>query len=257
LSGETFAGAGRSVVIEEGLTGPELSLMFVFDGKKGVALPPAQDFKRIGDGDIGLNTGGMGAYSGVPIATDALMDEVMERIIEPTCGRLRKEDIDYRGTLYAGLMLTPEGPKLIEYNVRFGDPETQVILPRYGGDLAATLMSAAVGQLIVDGPVAVSDHAVTVTLASKGYPESSTSGDVITGVEVAERVEGVSVFRAGVSVDGDGRLLTKSGRVLNVTGTGATLAKARERAYEGVKHIHFEGMHYRTDIARAAAEEKQ
>lgn len=253
LNGSSFGDAGRKVVIEEGMVGPELSMFYLFDGKKGVALPIAQDFKRAYDGDQGPNTGGMGAYSEVPIATDEVIDKTMERIIEPTCWRLVKDEIDYRGVLYAGLIITSEGPKLIEYNVRFGDPESQVVLPRFDGDLAATLASVAAGDLHVEGQVASRYQAVTVVVASKDYPMSSSSGDVITGIEQAEEIEGVSVYQAGTAQDDRGRLVTDGGRVLSVTALAPTLREARERAYEAVKLIHFDGMEYRSDIALEAA----
>lgn len=249
LSGESFGQSGTTVVIEEGMTGPELSIMWLFDGKKGVALAPAQDYKRIFDNNEGPNTGGMGAYSPVPVATDDIVDQALDRILEPTGALLQKEGIDYRGTLYAGLMLTSEGPKLIEYNVRFGDPETQVILPRFGGDLASTLASIAEGDLHIDGPVEKDTAAVTVTLASKGYPETSSKGDVITGIREAESVEAVYVFEAGTARNENNELVTNGGRVLNVTAVAATMAEARKKVYDAVKKIHFDGMQYRNDIA--------
>ena len=255
LSGAAFGGAGTKVIIEEGMVGPELSLLYIFDGKGGVALPFAQDFKRVGTGDTGLMTGGMGAYSPVPIVTNEIAQQVMERIIEPTCAQLIKEGIDYRGTLYAGIMLTSDGPKLVEYNVRFGDPEAQAVLPRFGGDLAATLATAARGALEVSGPIAIDDAAVTVALASAGYPETSRSGDVITGIEDAEAVPGVFVFHVATEKNADGELVTAGGRVLNVTALAPTLAEARERAYQAVSKIHFDGMHYRMDIAEKAAKQ--
>lgn len=254
LSGASFGDAGSTVVIEEGMTGPEYSFFYVYDGsKKGVAFPIAQDFKRAYDDDQGPNTGGMGAYSGVPLVTADLVDKVMERIIEPTCWRLRKEEIDYRGTLYAGLMVTSEGPKLIEYNVRFGDPESQVVLPRFDGDLAATLASAAAGDLHVEGRVEGDQQAVTVVLASRDYPIASRGGDVITGLEEAEQLPGVMVFHAGTTLDDQGRFVTTGGRVLSVTALAPTLREARQRAYEAVKCVHFDGMEYRTDIALKAS----
>ncbi len=253
LSGTSFGDAGRRVVIEEGMTGPEVSIMYLFDGKKGVALPPAQDFKRAYDDDKGPNTGGMGAYSDVPIVTPKVFDEIVDRILEPTAGRLRREEIDYRGVLYAGLMLTPDGPKLVEYNVRFGDPEAQVILPRLAGDVAETLMSVARGSLDVDGQSAVEDKAVTVGLASAGYPTNSRSGDIVEGLDEAEALPNIFVFRSGVTTDADGVTTTTGGRALNVTALAPTLAEARERAYDAVKRIHFDGMLLRTDIALKAS----
>jgi phosphoribosylamine--glycine ligase len=248
LSGEAFGDAGRRVIIEEGLTGPELSLLAVCDGTAAVPLAPAQDFKRIGDGDTGPNTGGMGAYSPVPAATPEVVGELMDRAIEPTIAALRAKGIDYRGVLYAGLMLTPDGPKVLEYNVRFGDPETQVVLPRYAGDLAELLAQAADGAL-QDSPTFVDDAAVTVVCAAEGYPASPRTGDVITGIDEANAVEDVTVFCAGVASDPDGALTTAGGRVLAVTGMGADITAARARAYEAVGHISWPGMQVRSDIA--------
>lgn len=248
LSGTAFGDAGRKVIIEEGMTGPEVSVLFVFDGSNGVALPAAQDFKRLADGDVGPNTGGMGAYSDVPIFDGALMEKVTLSILEPTCAALQREGIDYRGTLYAGLMLTANGPKLVEYNVRFGDPETQVLVPRFDGDFTRLLATAAEGRLATDEMVVSAQQAVTVTVAAPGYPVEPKTGDVITGIEAAEQIPGVSVFRAGLS-DDRGVLTTSGGRVLNVTAMGPTLADARQRAYRGVECIEFPGMQYRSDIA--------
>ena len=197
LSGDAFGDAGRTVVIEEGLSGPELSLLCVCDGKRAVPLAPAQDFKRLGDGDSGPNTGGMGAYSPVPMAGKDVVEEVLERAVEPTLAALRAQGIDYRGVLYAGLMLTPDGPKVLEYNVRFGDPEAQVVLPRYAGDLTQLLAEAAAGDLRTE-PTFVDDAAVTVVLASEGYPAAPRTGDVIHGLDVAAAMPGISLFFAGV-----------------------------------------------------------
>jgi phosphoribosylamine--glycine ligase len=249
LSGEAFGESGSTVVVEEFMDGPELSVMYLFDGSKGVALAPAQDFKRIFDGDKGPNTGGMGAYSPVPVATDAVVDQIMDRILEPTGVQLQKQGIDYRGTLYAGLILTTDGPKLMEYNVRFGDPETQVIVPRFGGDLASTLASIAEGDLHVDGPIATATAAVTITVASAGYPETSSKGDVITGIDEARREEGIYVFEASTTRNDSGALITNGGRVLNVTALAPTVSEARARAYAAVNNIHFDGMQFRSDIA--------
>jgi phosphoribosylamine--glycine ligase len=252
LSGSSFGDAGRTVVIEEGLTGPELSLLVVCDGRQAVPLAPAQDFKRIFDDDAGPNTGGMGAYSPVPAAGPDVVDLVMERAVEPTLAALRAEGIDYRGVLYAGLMLTPDGPKVIEYNVRFGDPEAQVVLPRLTSDLAGLLADAAAGDL-TSVPTFSDDAAVTVVLASEGYPESPRSGDVITGLDEANDLDGVTVFAAGVAEDGQGRLVTAGGRVLAVTGTGPTIGDARELAYRAADTIDWRGKQNRTDIAALAA----
>jgi phosphoribosylamine--glycine ligase len=251
LAGRSFGAAGSTVVIEEGLTGPELSLLAVCDGERAVPLAPAQDFKRVGDGDSGPNTGGMGAYSPVPVADAAVVDEVMERAVEPTLAMLRKLGIDYRGVLYAGLMLTPEGPKVIEFNVRFGDPETQVVLPRLTTDLAGLLAEAAGGR-ITSEPAFGDEAAVTVVLASEGYPAAPVTGRPIAGIDDAEAVEGVTVFHAGTARTPEGDLVTAGGRVLDVTALGPTIAEARTRAYSAITKIAFPGMHYRGDIAERA-----
>jgi phosphoribosylamine---glycine ligase len=248
LSGEAFGDSGRTVVIEEGLTGPELSVLAVCDGTRAVPLSPAQDFKRAGDGDEGPNTGGMGAYSPVPAADAHVMAEVMDRAVLPTLAALRARGIDYRGVLYAGLMLTADGPKVIEYNVRFGDPEAQVVLPRLRTDLVQLLAEAAEGRLVSE-PAFVDDAAVTVVCASEGYPQAPRTGDLIEGLGTAGRVEGVTVFCAGVAADDQGRLVTGGGRVLDVTALGADLASARSRAYHAVACITWPGMHVRSDIA--------
>ena len=263
LSGEAFGDAGRRVVIEEGLTGPELSVLAVCDGHQAVPLAPAQDFKRIGEGDLGPNTGGMGAYSPVPVAGDDVVDEVMDQAVRPTLAELRRRGIDYRGVLYAGLMLTPQGMKVLEYNVRFGDPEAQVVLPRLRSDLAGLLAAAAAGSLESE-PVFDDGAAVTVVCASEGYPASPRTGDLIAGIETANSEEGVTVFCAGVASANEGRLddvsagqngrglITAGGRVLNVTGQGPDLATARNRAYAGVTHIDWPGRYVRFDIAAEA-----
>jgi phosphoribosylamine--glycine ligase len=252
LSGDAFGDAGRTVVIEEALVGPELSVLAVCDGTEAVALAPAQDFKRAGDGDAGPNTGGMGAYSPVPVAGADVVEAVMAGAVAPTLAALRAQGIDYRGVLYAGLMLTPEGPKVLEYNVRFGDPEAEVVLPRLSSDLAALLAEAAAGELR-SRPEFLADACVTVVLASEGYPTSPRTGDVIEGIEEAGAMPGVNVFCAGVGRDDSGRLVTAGGRVLDVTATGTTIAEARERAYAAVDRIRWPGMHHRRDIAADAA----
>ena len=237
------------MVIEEGLTGPELSVLAVCDGHRAVPLAPAQDFKRIGEGDVGPNTGGMGAYSPVPVAGADVVDEVMDQAVLPTLGELRRQGIDYRGVLYAGLMLTPQGLRVLEYNVRFGDPEAQVVLPRLRSDLADLLAGAAAGWL-GEAPAYGDDAAVTVVCASEGYPASPRTGDLITGIEAANEEEGVTVFCAGVGVGP----VTAGGRVLAVTGQGSDLSTARERAYAGVAHIDWPGRYVRHDIALSAVE---
>jgi phosphoribosylamine--glycine ligase len=253
LSGQAFGAAGKTLVIEEGLSGPELSLLVLCDGERAVPLAPAQDFKRIGDGDAGPNTGGMGAYSPVPAVGPDVVEEVMARAVTPTLEALGRLGAPYRGVLYAGLMLTPDGPKILEYNVRFGDPECQVVVPRLASDLAAHLAEAAAGKL--DTPLRWRDEAaVTVVLASEGYPAAPRTGDVITGLDAAGAMDGVTVFHAGTAADGrPGEIRTAGGRVLNVTALGATLADARARAYEAAGKISWPGMQYRRDIAAEAA----
>jgi phosphoribosylamine---glycine ligase len=252
LDGEAFGDAGRTLVIEEALSGPELSVFAACDGHQAVLFGSAQDFKRVGDDDTGPNTGGMGAYSPVPEADDALLQLVLRSCIEPTLAALQQRGVDYRGFLYCGLMLTPDGPKVIEYNVRFGDPETQVILPLLRSDLTELLTQAAGGALR-DAPVFADDAAVCVVLASEGYPASPRTGDVIEGLDDARAMDGVRVFAAGVGADADGRLITAGGRVLNVVGVGDDVADARRRAYDAVSRIRWPGMHHRRDIARSAA----
>ncbi len=252
LSGDAFGDAGRTLVIEEGLTGPELSLLVVCNGTTtGVPLAPAQDFKRIGDHDTGPNTGGMGAYSPVPVAGPDLVDDVMAHAVEPTLHELARRGIAYRGVLYSGLMLTPAGPKMLEYNVRFGDPEAQAVLPRLEGDFAQLCYDAASGAPVV---ARFSDDAcVTVVLATEGYPVAPRTGDVITGIDAAEQVPGVTVFHAGTT-ERDGAVVTDGGRVLAVTAVAPTLPAARERAYEAAARISWPGVQYRHDIAAGAVE---
>jgi phosphoribosylamine--glycine ligase len=256
LSGVSFGDAGRKVVIEEGLTGAELSVLAVCDGMRAVPLAPAQDFKRIGTDDTGPNTGGMGAYSPVPVAPTELVDEVMDRFVEPTLANLRSRGIDYRGVLYAGLMLTPDGPRLLEYNVRFGDPEAQVVLPRLSGDfdLAAMLAEAAAGSLR-STPRVTGDAAVCVVIATPGYPAAPRLGAIIDGLDACQELPDLRVYCAGVD-QVDGRLVASGGRVLNVVGMAPTIARARSRAYSGVAKISFPGMQYRQDIATKAARQE-
>ena len=245
LSGAAFGDAGRTLVIEEGLVGPELSVFAVCDGTRAFPLAPARDHKRIFDGDQGPNTGGMGAFS--PAGPAGIVDLVMDRFVEPTVAALRARGIDYRGVLFAGLMLTADGPKLLEYNVRLGDPECQVVVPRITSDVAELFAAAADGRL-ESAPSFSDDAMVTVVCASEGYPASPRVGDPIEGIARAEAIEGVTVYCAGVGGEGDA-LTTAGGRVLNVTGRGAGVEEARRRAMAGVACISWPGMQYRTDIA--------
>ena len=248
LSGVSFGDAGRRIVIEEGLAGPELSLFAFCDGQQAVLIPTsAQDHKRLRDDDCGPNTGGMGCYSPMPGMSSADLDELMDLAVHPTVEELKKRGIDYRGVLFAGFMMTKNGPKLLEYNVRFGDPEAQVILPRFEGNLSETLLEVAKGNLTTP-PTVSADAMVTVVLASEGYPASPRTGDVIHGIDDAKTIEGVTVFCAGVDSNIQGELVTNGGRVLNVCGRAPTLGAAREIAYKAVEAISWPGMQHRTDI---------
>jgi phosphoribosylamine---glycine ligase len=254
LSGEAFGDAGRTVVIEEGLRGAELSLLVVCNGEPDAAVPlaPAQDFKRIGDGDTGSNTGGMGAYSPVAVAGPELVEQVMTLAVRPTLDALAAGGAPYRGVLYAGLMLTDDGPKVIEYNVRFGDPECQVVLPRLETDLGDLCTAAARGEPLP--PVEFSEQAcVTVVLASDGYPGTPRTGCAIAGLDQAAARPDVVVFHAGTRRADDGSLVTAGGRVLDVTALGPTVGDARRRAYAAAAEISWSGVQYRRDIAAAAA----
>jgi phosphoribosylamine--glycine ligase len=236
------------VVVEAGLRGPEVSLMCLTDGHRVVPLASAQDHKRVGDGDTGPNTGGMGAFSPVPAVDATEGERLCEALVAPTLHELRRRGIDYRGVLYAGLMLTSDGPAVLEYNVRFGDPEAQVVLPRLEGDVTALLAEAAAGALRTT-PTFRADAAVTVVCASEGYPAAPRTGDLIDGLDAAAAVPGVTVYCAGVGQRPDGRLVTAGGRVLAVTGTGATIDDARRAAYHGVGRLSWPGRHCRSDIA--------
>lgn len=248
-----FGLAGSTVVVEEKLTGPECSLLAFVSGGKAFCMAPAQDHKRAYDGDLGPNTGGMGVYSPVPIVTEEEMAE-MYRIMEVSAAATAKAPFenDYRGCLYGGFMLTPEGPKVLEFNARFGDPETQVVLPRLESDLVEIMLAAAEGRP-EDVNLTWSDQwAVSVVLASEGYPGSYEKGKVILGVKDAESMNKVIVFHAGTALNSDGELITNGGRVLNVVGLGSTFEKARARAYEACEAINFEGKQLRSDIGKRA-----
>jgi phosphoribosylamine--glycine ligase len=249
-----FGEAAATVVLEEHLEGEELSLLALCDGEHVVVLAPAQDYKRIGDGDHGPNTGGMGSYSPVPGFDDATVDEIADAVHRPVVELMSRRGAPYHGVLYAGLMITGAGPKVLEFNCRFGDPETQAVLPRLRSDLVDLCLAAREpGGLAGTNADFADDWAVTVVLASAGYPASSSKGDVIRGVEDAVALEGVEVLHAGTARS-DGELVTAGGRVLNVTALGPTPAAARERAYEAARLISFDGMQMRSDIAARAVE---
>ncbi|OUO33547.1 phosphoribosylamine--glycine ligase [Olsenella sp. An293] len=248
-----FGDAGATVVVEETLEGPECSLLALTDGKTVVPLATAQDHKRALDGDKGPNTGGMGVYSPVPehlvSAEDlATMVEVEQRVVD----ELASEGITYSGCLYGGFMLTAEGPKVLEFNARFGDPETQVVLPRMKADLVDVFLACDDGTLTPDMVSWDNDWAVSVVLTSAGYPGSYEKGKVITGIEKAEALEGVTVYHAGTAVSEDGSIVTSGGRVLDVTAVAPTFEEARARAYEACELIDFEGKTYRSDIGLRA-----
>ena len=262
LVGNKFGAAGAEVLVEEFLNGEECSILALVDGENAVLLPSSQDHKRIFDGDKGPNTGGMGAYSPAPVVTDEMLPEIKERIILPVVRELKKRGIVYRGVLYAGLMITPEGGKIalsgsrvnmVEFNARFGDPETEAVLPRLGGDFASTLLHVASGCL-KDGDVVVKpEQAATVIMASGGYPGSYEKGKAISGLQAAGGIQGATVFHCGTKA-ADGNVLTDGGRVLSVTGMGATLREAVDTAYRAVGEISFEKAFYRKDIAHRAFE---
>ncbi|MDX2850053.1 MULTISPECIES: phosphoribosylamine--glycine ligase [Streptomycetaceae] len=250
------ANSCERVVIEEYLDGPEVSLFAVTDGETVVPLQPAQDFKRAHDADEGPNTGGMGAYSPLPWADPRLVEEVERTVLQPTVDELRRRGTPFAGLLYAGLAITSRGVRVIEFNARFGDPETQVVLARLRTPLAGLLRAAATGRLADFPPLRWSDGAaVTVVVASENYPGTPRTGDPITGLdEVAERDEHAYVLHAGTAADAEGRVVSAGGRVLSVTATGADLAEARKRAYRAVGRIGLKGSHHRSDIAEKAAQ---
>jgi phosphoribosylamine--glycine ligase len=241
-----------TVVMEDFLEGEELSLLALCDGENVVPLAPAQDYKRIFDGDQGPNTGGMGSYSPVPGFGAAEVEEIVDSVHRPIVTAMAARGVPFHGVLYAGLMMTAEGPKVLEFNARFGDPETQAVLPRLRSDLAGLFLAAREpGGLAGAEAAFAGEWAVTVVLASAGYPESSSKGDVIHGLDAAAEV--AEVTHAGTA-GRDGEIVTAGGRVLNVTGLGASPAEARDRAYDAASRISFEGMQIRTDIAARAVE---
>jgi len=246
-----FGDAGDTLVVEECLAGPEVSFFVVSDGTRALPIGTAQDHKRIFDDDRGPNTGGMGAFAPSPLVDDALQARVMDEIVEPVVRGMAAEGNPFRGFLYVGLMLTATGPKVIEFNVRLGDPEAQVILPLVGEPLLPLLQAVARGELRQSTCQLVTDRLVGVVLASRGYPESAESGQPISGLAAAAALEGVSVFHAGTARRGDD-IITAGGRVLTVVGRGDDFPMAVARAYAGVAAIQFDGMQYRRDIGRKA-----
>lgn len=249
LSGNRFGDAGSTVVIEEFMEGEEASLLAFVDGKTVVPMIASQDHKRIFDGDKGPNTGGMGTYAPAPVLTDALRDEAMKIILEPMVEAMEKEGMPYVGCLYAGLMITDKGPKVVEFNARFGDPETQVVLPLLDSDLGEIMMACATGTLTSNMVKWKDSSAACVILASKGYPETSSKGDVISGD--IKQYDTTIVFHSGTKLVGE-NYVTNGGRVLGVVGLGKDLRTALDRAYGRIEHIDFEGMQYRTDIGAKA-----
>ncbi len=246
-----FAAPGAEVVIEECLTGEEASFFVVCDGVTAVPLATAQDHKRVGDGDTGPNTGGMGAYSPAPAMTDALVARTMDEIVRPTLRLMAERSTPFRGVLFAGLMLTADGPKLIEYNVRFGDPECQALMLRLESDLLALMLATVEGRLGRVRPVWRSEAALSVVMAARGYPGDFRRGEAIRGIAAADALAGVKVFHAGTALK-DGRLVSASGRVLGVTALGSSIAAAQARAYEAVAAIDFPNGFCRRDIGSRA-----
>jgi phosphoribosylamine--glycine ligase len=248
---KVFGRAGARVVIEECLVGEEASILAFADGKTVAAMVPSQDHKPLYDGDAGPNTGGMGAYSPTPVVTPEILEETTERILRPCVAGMAEEGVPYTGVLYAGLMITETGPKVVEFNCRFGDPETQVVLPQMASDLVPVLLACCAGNLDAAEVAWKTGACVTVVMASAGYPKGYEKGKVISGIEDAERDPGVTVFHAGTKRR-DAQLVTSGGRVLNVTATGPDIASTIETAYRAVGKIAFEGAYCRTDIGAKA-----
>lgn len=249
---KVFGEAGREVVIEERLQGPEVSVFALVDGRSIFVLETAQDHKRLEEGDKGPNTGGMGAFCPSPLVDERMMERIQRQILVPTVDALRREGVDYRGVLYAGLILTPGGPKVLEYNVRFGDPECQALLARLNSDLLELMLATGEGRLAEADVEWEPGASCCVVLASRGYPEEPLRGKAISGIDQAEAIQGVRVYQAGTARADDGTIMTAGGRVLGVTATGTDLEQARERAYAACDRIHFEGKILRRDIGAAA-----
>lgn len=251
MVGRIFGDAGNTCIVEDKLLGQEVSILAFVDGRSIYVLESAQDHKPVGDGDTGPNTGGMGAYSPAPIVTDKLMDQIVREILVPTIDGMNRNESPYRGVLYAGLMLTQGGPRVLEYNCRFGDPETQPTLMRLKTDLLEVMEAVCDGKLDKITLQWDPRPAICVVMASGGYPGDYQKGKVITGLEEAEKLKDIAVFHAGTAKK-DGKIVTNGGRVLGVTALGNTIADAQKRAYEAVNLIHFEGAHWRTDIGAKA-----
>lgn len=247
LVDKEFGKSGERVVVEECLVGPECSVKVFTDGEHLLPMVPSQDHKRIGEGDTGENTGGMGCYSPVPMVDDALFGRIIDRIIAPTVQAMAAEGHPYTGTLYGGIILTDQGPETLEYNCRFGDPETQVVLPRLESDLLEILLATAEGRLAEVTPVWSPQACICVVVASGGYPGSYEKGKAITGLEAANEDPAVQVFHAGTALQG-GQVVSAGGRVLGVTALGDDLREAKDRAYAAIGKIHFDGMYCRRDI---------
>ena len=242
-----FGDSGHEIVVEEFMDGEEASFFALSDGKHVIPLAGAQDHKRVGDGDVGPNTGGMGAYSPAPVLTPALEAQAMDIFVRPTVEAFARKGLGYMGVLYLGLMITKNGPKLVEYNCRFGDPEAQVLMPRLKGDLLTALLAARDGVLSGFDLRWKNEAALTVVMASKGYPGAYEKGREIFGLDAAASLPGITLFHAGTEKR-DGKILAVGGRVLNVTATGKDVAEAKARAYDAVSRIHWDGSFYRSDI---------
>jgi phosphoribosylamine--glycine ligase len=256
MEGKIFGKAGEKILVEDKLLGQEASILALVDGRNIYVLEPAQDHKAIGDGDTGPNTGGMGAYCPAPIVTEKMMDQIVKEILVPTVDGMNRNGTPYRGVLYAGVMITQGGPRVLEYNVRFGDPETQPILARLKSDLLEAMLATCDGTL--DKITLEWDNrpAVCVVMASGGYPDEYEKGKVITGLEEADKIDDVIVFHAGTA-EKNGQIVTAGGRVLGVTGLGNNIADAKAKAYEAVEKIKFEKAYYRKDIADKAIKMKK
>jgi phosphoribosylamine--glycine ligase len=249
----SFGDAGRVVVVEEGMTGPEVSLLAITDGRAVARFPPARDYKPIGEGNTGPNTGGMGSVSPVPDIPDGLADELFDRVHRPVIAEMERRGAPFSGTLYAGLMMTADGPRVLEFNTRFGDPETQALLPRLDEDALSLLTAAADGEL-EDRPVRVNDGAaVAVVLAAHGYPGTPRGGDVIEGLDEAAAT-GAEIYHAGTAQGPGGTIVTAGGRVLAVSARGGSVGEARDRAYAAAQLVRFEGRQMRGDIASGLEE---